>query len=41
MIDDIAIGIYVLFDGDCSGFVQDGELKECTVKNYVVDVDVL
>ena len=29
----------VLFEGDCSGFVQDGELKECTVKNYVVNVE--
>ena len=24
------------FEGECSGIVQDGELKECTVKNYVV-----
>ena len=29
----------VLFEGECSGFVQDGELKECTVKNYVVEVE--
>ena len=24
------------FEGECSGIVQDGELKECAVKNYVV-----
>ena len=27
----------VLNEGKCSGFVQDGELKECTIKNYIVD----
>jgi len=26
----------VVFEGDCSGVIQDGELKECTIKNYVV-----
>ena len=31
----------VLFEGDCNGIVQDGELKECTVKNYVVDIGLL
>ena len=29
------------FEGDCSGFVQYGESKECTVKNHIVAVDVL
>ena len=29
----------VNFEGDCSGIVQDGELKECTVKNHVVAID--
>ena len=24
------------FEGDCSGIVSDGELKECTVKNYIL-----
>ena len=28
----------VLFEGDCSGTVQFGEQKECTVKNYVIGV---
>ena len=28
----------VNFEGDCSGIVQDGELKECTVENHVVSV---
>ena len=32
----IGIGICSIFEGDCSGIVQDGELKECTVKNYLV-----
>ena len=31
--------VCVLFEGDCTGFVQDKELKECTVKNYVVELD--
>lgn len=25
--------------GECSGIIQDGELKECTIKNYVVEAD--
>ena len=29
--------IYILFEGECSGIVERGELKECKVKNYVVD----
>ena len=29
-----------VFEGKCSGFVQDGELKECTVKNYLVELGV-
>ena len=28
-----------VFEGDCSGIIQDGELKECTVKNYMVAAD--
>ena len=28
----------LLFEGECSGTIQDGELKECTVKNYVVEL---
>ncbi|MGD1837604.1 MAG: hypothetical protein ACPKPY_06050 [Nitrososphaeraceae archaeon] len=39
MIDGVPIGICVLFEGECSGFIQDGELKECTVKNYVVAIE--
>ena len=26
------------FEGECSGIVERGELKECTIKNYVVEV---
>ena len=33
------IAICTVFEGECSGIIQDGELKECTVKNYVVAVD--
>ncbi|MGD1834506.1 MAG: hypothetical protein ACPKQO_02150 [Nitrososphaeraceae archaeon] len=29
----------VQFEGDCSGIVQYGEQKECTVKNYVISVE--
>ena len=29
-----------VFDGECSGIVQDGELKECTVKNYLIEEEV-
>ena len=29
--------ICTLNEGECSGIVQDSELKECTVKNYVVE----
>ena len=28
-----------LFEGQCTGILQEGELKECTVKNYVVNAD--
>ena len=38
MVDGLPVGLCVLFEGDCSGFVHDGELKECTVKNYLVNV---
>ncbi|MGD1836772.1 MAG: hypothetical protein ACPKPY_01785 [Nitrososphaeraceae archaeon] len=31
----------VLFEGECSGTVQHGEQKECTVKNYVFAVESL
>ena len=30
-----------VFEGDCSGIVQDGELKKCTVKNYLVELIVI
>ena len=33
------VGICVMFEGECSGIVQDGELKECTVENYVFDIN--
>ena len=36
--EDLDALVCILFEGDCSGFVQDKELKECTVKNYVVAV---
>ena len=28
-----------VFDGECSGIVQNNKLKECTVKNYIVGLD--
>ena len=31
----------ILFEGDCSGLVQDKEQKECIVKNYVVNIQDL
>ena len=30
------ISICTLNEGECSGIIPDGELKECTVKNYIV-----
>ena len=30
------IQICTVFEGDCTGFIADGERKECTIKNYVV-----
>ena len=30
-----------VFEGECSGIVPDGELKECTVKNYLVEFEDL
>ena len=38
-IGSFNIGTCVIFEGECTGIVQDGELKECTVKNYVVLID--
>ncbi|MGD1837221.1 MAG: hypothetical protein ACPKPY_04090 [Nitrososphaeraceae archaeon] len=35
-----AIFICTLNEGECSGIIHDGELKECTVKNYAVGVGV-
>ncbi|MGD1834500.1 MAG: hypothetical protein ACPKQO_02120 [Nitrososphaeraceae archaeon] len=35
-----AIFICILNEGECSGIIQDGELEECTVKNYAVGVGV-
>ena len=32
--------ICTLFEGKCSGIVEREELKECTVKNYVVDAPI-
>ena len=29
-----------VFEGECSEIVQNGELKECTVKNYLVDLNL-
>ena len=33
---NIPIAVCAIFEGDCSGILQKGELKECTVENYVV-----
>ena len=30
------IEICTLNEGECSGIIQDGELKECTIENYVI-----
>ena len=35
-LDNTEAVICTLNEGDCSGFLQDGQQKECTVKNYVV-----
>ena len=35
-IGDAVLLICILIEGDCSGFVQESELKECTVKNYAI-----
>ena len=44
-IDEVFLGFLfpdsifcTVFEGECSGIVQDGELKECTIKNYLVAV---
>ena len=37
-VETIMIGTCVLFEGDCSGVIQDGELKECTVENYLIAI---
>ncbi|MGD1834503.1 MAG: hypothetical protein ACPKQO_02135 [Nitrososphaeraceae archaeon] len=34
----LIVGSCVLFEGECSGFIQDKELKECTVKNFIVEI---
>ena len=39
-VDEKFVGSCIIFEGDCSGFVQDGELKECTIKNYVVSIGI-
>ena len=36
--DGLFVLICILSEGECSGFIQDSRLKECTVKNYIVDV---
>ena len=33
------IFVCTLFEGECSDIVQKNELKECTVKNYIVGLD--
>ncbi|MGD1838621.1 MAG: hypothetical protein ACPKPY_11275 [Nitrososphaeraceae archaeon] len=35
----ILVASCVQFEGDCSGIVQNDQLKECTVKNYVVSTE--
>ena len=29
-----------VFEGECSGIVQDNELKECTIKNYLIQLEI-
>ena len=36
--DGLVVASCVLFEGECSGDIRYGELKECTVKNYVFDI---
>ena len=36
--DGVVVASCVLFEGECSGEIRHGELKECTVKNYVFDI---
>ena len=33
-----SVKMCVLFEGNCSGIVEDIELKECTIKNYVINL---
>ena len=40
-IDSLLVAACIVFEGECSGIVQDGELKECTLKNYIVSIDGL
>ena len=37
--DPLRFASCVNFEGDCSGIIQDGELKECTVENYVFGIE--
>ena len=39
IVDGLFVGSCMIAEGDCSGFVQEGELKECTIKNYVVSIE--
>ncbi|MGD1838623.1 MAG: hypothetical protein ACPKPY_11285 [Nitrososphaeraceae archaeon] len=36
--DGLVVASCVLFEGECSGDIRYGELKECTVTNYVIDI---
>ena len=36
--NDFPIEFCILNEGECSGIVQDGEQKECTIKNYLVEL---
>ena len=38
---DFSAGLCTVFEGECSVIVQDGELKECTVKNYLVEFSII
>ena len=36
-LSNTVVSICTLNEGECSGIIQSDELKECTVKNYVVN----
>ena len=42
-IDDLQINyetICAIYEGDCQGIIYGNEEKTCTIKNYIVDVDI-